>query len=54
MQDFFTTNGGLIAYAGRSWFDWILKNSTEGKANLVGGSKLKAAGWSVEVKGLTH
>jgi len=52
MQDFFTSNGGLIAYAGRSWFDWILKNSTEGKQNLVGGAKLKAAGWSVELKGL--
>jgi hypothetical protein len=52
MQDFFTNNGGLIAFAGRSWFDWILKNSTEGKQNLVGGSKLKTAGWTVEVKGL--
>jgi len=52
MQDFFTKNGGLIGYAGRSWFDWVLKNSTEGKQNLVGaGSKIKAAGWSVEVKG---
>jgi len=53
MQDFFSNNGGLIAFAGRSWFDWILKNSTEGKQNLVGGAKLKSAGWSVEVKGLT-
>ena len=41
----------LIAFAGRSWFDWILKNSTEGKQNLVGGSRLKSAGWTVTVKG---
>jgi len=53
MQDFFSLNGGLIAFAGRSWFDWILKNSTEGKANLVGQSKIKTAGWSVAVKGLS-
>jgi len=52
MQDFFSKNGGLIAFAGRSWFDWILKNSTEGRQNLVGNSKLKSAGWSVTVKGL--
>jgi len=52
MQDFFTTNGGLIAFAGRSWFDWILKNSTEGKQNLLGQSKIKTAGWTVDVKGL--
>jgi hypothetical protein len=53
MQDFFSMNGGLIAFAGRSWFDWILKNSTEGKQNLVGQSKIKSAGWTVSVKGLS-
>jgi hypothetical protein len=51
MQDFFSKNGGLIAFAGRSWFDWILKNSTEGRQNLLGSSKLKSAGWSVQTKG---
>jgi len=51
MQDFFSPNGGLIAIAGRSWFDWILKNSTEAKATLTPSGKLAAAGWTVKMKG---
>jgi hypothetical protein len=51
MQDFFSANGGLIAHAGRSWFDWILKNSTEGKQNLRPSGKLASAGWTVKTKG---
>jgi len=51
MQDFFSANGGLIAHAGRSWFDWILKNSTEGKQNLTPSGKLATAGWTVKSKG---
>jgi hypothetical protein len=51
MQDFFSANGGLIAHAGVSWFDWILKNSTEGRKNLTPSGKLASAGWTVKTKG---
>jgi hypothetical protein len=51
MQDIMTTQGGLVALAGRSFFDWIFKNSTAGKEALLGkGGKLAAAGWQIESK----
>jgi hypothetical protein len=53
MQDIMTKQGGLAAQAGRSFFDWILKNSTEGKAMFTNkSSKIMAAGWQVKMKGL--
>jgi len=52
MQDFMTKQGGLVAFAGRSFFDWILKNSTEGREVLLSkSSRLAKAGWQVQNKG---
>jgi hypothetical protein len=51
MQDFMSKQGGLVAFAGRSFFDWVFKNSTAGQQALLGkGGKLAAAGWQIESK----
>jgi len=52
MQDFFSKGGGLVAVAGRSFFDWVFKNSTAGKEMFTSkASKIGAAGWQVKMKG---
>jgi hypothetical protein len=52
MQDFMTKQGGLVAVAGRSFLDWMFKNSTEGRETLLGkSSKLARAGWQIQHKG---
>jgi len=52
MQDFFAKQGGLVAIAGRSFFDWIFKNSTAGSEMFTSKiSTIGKAGWEVKSKG---
>lgn len=54
MQSFMDKQGGLVAKAGVAWFDWMMKNSTEGKEFLLGkGSSIAKAGWQVQVRHLS-
>jgi hypothetical protein len=47
-----TKQGGLVAVAGRSFFDWVLKNSTGGKEMFTSkASRIGKAGWEVKMKG---
>lgn len=51
VQDFMTKQGGLVAIAGRSFFDWVLKNSTEGQDMFTSKtSVILRAGWEVKLK----
>jgi len=54
MQSFMDKQGGLVAKAGVAWFDWMMKNSTEGKEFLLGkGSSIAKAGWQVQTRHLS-
>ena len=51
MQDMMNKQGGLVAVAGRSFFDWVLKNSTQGKEMFTNkASRIGKAGWEVQMK----
>jgi len=53
MQTFMDKQGGLVAQAGTAFFDWFLKNSTEGKEYLLGkSSPIAKAGWQVQTKNM--
>jgi hypothetical protein len=51
MQDMMNKQGGLVAVAGRHFFDMVFKNSTEGKEMFTSkASKLGKAGWEIKMK----
>jgi hypothetical protein len=52
MKDMMTKQGGLVAVAGRSFLDWVFKNSSDGREMLLGkSSRLARAGWQIKHKG---
>jgi hypothetical protein len=53
MQTFMDKQGGLVATAAVNFFDWFMKGSEEGKAFFnSANSKIKTAGWQVQVKNM--